>query len=262
MLVGCGAPLPIAAAGESTDRIVSIDYCADQMVLGLVDRNRIAAVSDEIDADPLFAGRLGAGLPRARPEIESIIALRPSLVVRSYAGGPRLDAALTRAGIAIFTLPYANTLNDVRVSVRVSADALNARSAGARRLGQFDQDISAPMPGRRVTALYTTPGDYTAGGSTLIDEAMRASGLTNAEQRNGWHRLQTERLVSNPPTLVIRAFGEAAVHRTDRWSGSDHAALARAFAPARQIDIPGSWVACGNWRIGHAVAAMRASAHD
>lgn len=113
-----------------------------------------------------------------------------------------------------------------------------------------------------MSALYTTPGDYTTGGSTLIDEAMRAGGLTNIERRTGWHRLQTESLVSNPPALVIRAFGEAAAHRTDSWSGSDHAALTHAFASARHLAIPGSWVACGNWRIGHAIAAMRATAHD
>lgn len=257
MVSGCGSAAErTLAPPPATDRIVSIDYCADQMVLGLVERNRIAAVSPETAADPLFAERLARALPRVRPEVEAILALRPTLVVRSYAGGERLEAMLRRAGVPVLTLPYAATLADVRAGVASSAAALGAGDAAARRLAQFDHETrpSVQAPAR---ALYTTPGDYTAGTGTLIDEAIRRAGWHNAETRTSWRRLDAEGLIARPPALVIRAFGESRAHRTDLWSGSAHQALRRAFGGSTTVDIPGSWLACGNWRIGHAIAAMR-----
>lgn len=261
LLAGCGAgsvgagPSPAAAA----PRIVSIDYCADQMVLGLVERDHVAAVSHEAGADPLFAGRLAGGLPRVRPDAEAIIALRPTLVVRSYAGGVRLEALLRQAGVRVFTLPYASTLAEVRAGVLASGAALGADAAARDRVRRFDRDIGhAGNTG--PTALYTTPGDYTAGAGTLIDAMVRQAGYANAERRDGWHRLDVETLVRRPPALVIRGFGESGAHRTDRWSASGHHALSAAFHTSQSVDIPGSWLACGNWRIGHAVARLRRTA--
>jgi iron complex transport system substrate-binding protein len=257
LLCGCAGT---EHAPTGRDRIVSIDYCADQLVLGLVDRTRIAAVSREVTADPLFAARLASGLSRIKPDAERILALRPTLVVRSYAGGSRLEAALRRAGVRVHTLPYAESVADVRRSVLASGDALNARVAAAARIAILDRELGSPSRPSGLTALYTTPGDYTAGSVTLIDDAIRQAGLRNAEHRAGWHRLSVEQLVAAPPALIIRAFGEARAHRTDRWSGSDHQALRRALAGQREVHLPGSWVACGNWRIGHAVTAMRNAA--
>lgn len=253
LLTGCAgaAPLP-----DGRDRIISIDYCADQMVLGLVASDRITAVSHEADADPLFAGRVASGLRRVRPDAEAILALRPTMVVRSYAGGPQLDAVLRQAGVRVLTLPYAGTLAEVRSGVLRSGLALGSGATARERLAQFDRELGNGE-GSGATALYTTPGDYTAGPGTLIDEVVTRAGWRNAETRSGWHRLRSEQLVAAPPTLVIRAFGESRAHRTDQWSGSQHPALRQAFAASREVDIPGSWLACGNWRIGHAVARLR-----
>jgi iron complex transport system substrate-binding protein len=243
-------------SSTSTDRIVSIDYCADQMVLGLAAPERVAAVSHEAAADPLFAGRLAVDMPRVRADAEAILALRPTLVVRSYAGGARLEAMLQRAGVRVFTLPYADSLDAVRAGVLASGEALDARPAAEARVRQFDQEVARVDPVGGL-ALYTTPGDFSAGPDTLIGEMIHRSGWINAERRAGWHRLDAERLIANPPQLVIRAFGESKAHRTDNWSRSDHAALRNAFANSAGIAIPGSWVACGNWRIGHAVTQLR-----
>lgn len=260
LMAGCGTeadtsdrPIP------GTDRIVSIDYCADQMVLGLVERNRVAAVSPEAAADPLFAGRLAGDLPRVRPDAEAILALRPTLVVRSYAGGARLEAMLERAGVAVFTLPYSGTVAEVRAAVVASGQTLGAEGAARARLRQFDRELAGAAAATEF-ALYTTPGDYTAGPGTLINELIQRGGWRNAERRDGWHRLDAEGLIANPPELVIRAFGESRAHQTDNWSGSNHRALRSAFAESAEAAIPGSWLACGNWRVGHAVARLRAAA--
>lgn len=248
-------------ATPATDRIISLDYCADQMLLGLVDKSRIAAVSPEVSSDPLFSAPLARGLPRVRPDVERILALRPTLVVRSYGGGPRMESALRRAGIRVFTLPYADDIPAIRRAITASGDALDARRAAARRLASFDAAVASAdlAQGSLPTALYVTPGDVTTGPDSLTGRLFAAAGYTSYEQRPGWHRLPVERLVVEPPDLIVRAFYDSPTHRQDRWSSSNHAALRRSLAHVPSVELPGSEIACGNWLAGDALRRLVAA---
>lgn len=257
---------PVAGPAQNdrpNDRIVSLDYCADQMVLGLVDKSRIAAVSHEVASDPLFSEPLARGLPRVRPDIERVLALRPTLVVRSYAGGPRMESALRRAGISVFTLPYADDLPAIRRAVNASGQALSAAAAASRRLAEFDRALSAaaalPAPSQRPTALYVTPGDVTTGPDSLVGRLIFAAGYTSYDQRPGWHRLPVERLVTQKPALVVRGFYDSLTHHQDNWSASGHRVLAQSLANTESVDVAGSDIACGNWLAGRALERMVAA---
>lgn len=253
------AAQPQAMTASPGNRIVSIDYCADQMLLGLVPKARIAAVSVDADSDPLFAAPRAIGLPRVRADVERVLAYRPSLVIRSYGGGPRMEAALRRAGIPVFTLPYADDIASVRATISASGAALNAHAAADRRLAELDAALSsADASVRPISALYVTPGDVTTGPDSLVAKAMAAAGLVSYDQRPGWHRLPVERLLAQPPRLVVRGFFDSAAHRQDHWSSSSHHALRRALANVPQVDVPGSEIACGNWLLGQAVRRMAA----
>lgn len=253
------APANRSAAGKPdrlTDRIVSIDYCADQMLLGLVDRSRIAAVSVDVESDPDFSAPLAGGLPRVRADVERVLALRPTLVVRSYGGGPRMESALKRAGIRVFTLPYSDTLPAIRSAIRASGNALAVPGAASRRIAQLDSAIPTIVSSSKGTALYITPGDVTTGPDSLIAGIMQAAGYASYEQRPGWHRLPVEQLVATPPNLVVRGFFDSPAHRQDRWSSSGHTVLTSALAGVRHVDVPGSEIACGNWLVGNAIRRL------
>lgn len=256
-LGGC-ARLHPAASGE---RIVSIDYCADQMLLGLVARDRIAAVSVEADNDPGFAAPLARGLPRVRADAERILALRPTLVVRSYAGGPRLEAALRRAGVGVYTLPYVANLDDVSAAMTSSGRALRAERAAAARGAEWRASLSRAMamPRGRGTALYLTPGDVTTGPDSFVAGLLEAAGFTSYDGRPGWNRLPLEAIATRAPALVVRAFFDSKANRQDRWSSSSHAVLRRALAGQPSVTIPGGEVACGNWLAARALDRLVAS---
>lgn len=260
LTAACVPAPPASQAGERRAgyRIVSIDYCADQMLLGLVPRNRIAAVSVDAASDTLFAGRHAGGLPRVRAEVERILALRPTLVVRSYGGGPRIEAMLERAGVPVFTLPYANDVATVRDGIVAAGEALSAQAMAQTRVASFDRAIarartSAGPSGR---ALYMTPGDVTTGPGGLIADLLGQAGYRPFEARSGWHRLPVERMVSDKPDLVVRAFFDNAVHQQDRWSSSGHAVLAGALRDVPSVSVPGATLACGNWLAGDALTAI------
>jgi iron complex transport system substrate-binding protein len=254
------APLPPASGETDGERIVSIDYCADQMVLGMVERERIAAVSRDVASDPDFSLRLAQGIARVRPEVEAVLALRPTLVVRSYGGGPRFAETMERAGVPVFTLPYAASLTDIDASLVEAGAAMDAegRAAMLRRdlqRAMLDaRQVSAGEDG--ASALYVTPGDVTTGPGSLIAALLTAAGYASIETRPGWHRLPLEQLTRTKPDIVVRAFFESPAHQQDRWSSAGHRALAEAVRDVHQVTVSGSELACGNWRAGDALRRM------
>lgn len=249
LLGGCVPVNPLTRS----DRIVSIDYCADQMVLGLVERDRIAAVSVDVASDPGFSLPRSAGLPRVRPEVERVLALRPTLVVRSYGGGGRFAEAMEAAGVPVFTLPYAATLADVDDVMAAAGEALGSQTMASRRREALAEALSrARRQGAGGSALYMTPGDVTTGPGSMISELFAAAGYRSYEQRPGWHRLPVERLVVQPPDLVVRGFFETTAHQQDRWASSAHAALRDRLAGVPTVTVPGSELSCGNWLVGRA----------
>lgn len=254
VLTGCQPHGPLPAR----QGVVSIDYCADQTVLGMLPRGTIRAVSFEADSDASFSAPRAKGLARIRPQLEDIARLRPAIVVRSYGGGPHLTRQLEAMGIRVVQLGYAATLDDVRADVRRVGDELRARDTAAELIARFDADVvsARPLPRDRPTALYVTPGDVTAGPGSLVAEVIGAAGFRPYRSAPGWGSLPLEEMVRRPPDVVFRAFFDSSRYRQDRWSSSRHPVVAYAAREARDVEVPGAWLSCGNWLTGHAVAAL------
>lgn len=237
--------------------IISIDYCADQMLLKLAKRERVSGVSKEIDLDKSFAAPLAVNLPRVRANIEDILALRPSMVVASYAGSPMLDAQLARVGVRVVRLGYAAKLEDIPPTIRAAARQFEAKPAGEATVAEFRAKLrgaakSGPLP----TLLYLTPGGVTTGAGSLIDDAIQAAGYRNFESRTGWHSLPLETMAMHRPDAVLTAFFDNRQHDQDAWSSARHPLVARSLAGKPVLAVPGSAVSCGNWLIGDVVKQL------
>ena len=94
-------------------RIVSLDYCADQYLLQLVEPERILALSRDAGREFSYLREAAAGLPTVRPAAEDVLVLGPDLVIRTYGGGPNAAAFYARAGVAVLDIGNPNTLDEV-----------------------------------------------------------------------------------------------------------------------------------------------------
>lgn len=257
LLAGCQPRAPLA------DRhgVVSIDYCADQMAIGLLPRGQIRAVSFEADSDVSFSGPRAVGIAQLRPTLEDIVALRPAIVVRAYGGDTRLAGQLEKLGIRVVQLGYAATMADVRTDVLRVGGELGAEAQARALIARFDADLAnaPPAPTERPRALYVTPGDVTTGPGSLVAEVIGAAGFTPYRERPGWGSLPLEEMVRRPPDLMFRAFFDSSRYQQDRWTSSRHPIVARTARNAIDVEVPGAWLACGNWLAGHAVARLAAA---
>lgn len=238
-------------------RIVSLDYCADQFVLKLVDRDRILAVSPDADADFSYMREAAAGLRVVRPVAEDALVLKPDLVVRSYGGGPNVTAFFERAGVPVLNVAWASDIDDVKRVIGEMAEGLGEAARGDAVIAEMNARLEAiKKNSQNQTALYMTPAGVTTGPGSLVHEMLRAAHLNNFQEESGWRSIPLERLAYEQPDLVATAFFDAKTDHPDAWSAMRHP-IARAQLRTRPtVSLDGAWTACGGWFLMDAVEAL------
>jgi iron complex transport system substrate-binding protein len=253
---------PTYAAPPS--RIVSLNLCTDQILLYLVPRERIVALSwlaADRDVSPVADDI--AGLKLVRGGAEEILALAPDMVLANpYAAAPTVDL-LKRLGYATEVIPFAQDFDGIRLAVRRVAAAVGEPARGEALVARFDAALAsttlAPTTARPPEALVYQVNGLVSGSGSLIDAALAASGLGNqASTRRlaSGGRLALESLVAAPPDLVVLAQAP----RTYATVVSDnlrHPALQRLMQLKPSLVLPMPLWLCGSPRITDAIKLLR-----
>ncbi|MCY3689632.1 MAG: ABC transporter substrate-binding protein [Gammaproteobacteria bacterium] len=259
LLAACDEGLrTVPQAGEFRPmRIVSLDYCADQYVLKLVEPERILALSRDAAREFSYLRELAVGMPTVRPVAEDVLVLGPDLVVRSYGGGPNAAAFYARAGVAVLNVGNANTIDEVMSVMADVAAGLDEPERGQAVIEETRQRLaSLPESGSESRTLYMTPGGVTTGPGSLVHEMLIAAGLQNFQQTPGWRPIPLELLAFEAPELVAFAtFGASAAHQ-DAWSAMRHPIARTQLADREVVPLQGAWTACGGWFLLDAVEAL------
>lgn len=229
-------------------RIVSLDYCADQFVLALADREQIAALSvGSLRDDSYFRAR-ALGIRQTRGTLEDVLALRPDLVIRNW-GGP-WDAERVYARFNVPVLDVGDTPNfvEARADLVDAASVLGHPARGAALARDLDTRL-ARLTSQRSNApvMYLSGGGAVAGRGTMVDAVIAAAGGRNVRSESSWQVLPLERMVQTPPALIALGFFDTGRDRVNAWSPSRHPALRHALANARTLTLPPATVACEAW---------------
>lgn len=262
----CGGTAPGGGAGSGGDsdprasRIVSLDYCADQFVLGLAERERILALSPDAGRDFSYLRAEAAGLPTVRPRAEDVLALEPDLVVRSYGGGPRAGVFFERAGVPVLQIDYAPDVDAVRDRIRQAALALGVPGRGEALIGGMDARLEqARVTVRDANALYLAPSGVAAGSGTFVDHLIAEAGLENFDDGIGWRSIPLERLAYETPDVYAVAVFEQAGHNLP-WTPFRHPVAVRRVQAGPAVSLDGATTSCGAWFLADAVEALAAGA--
>jgi iron complex transport system substrate-binding protein len=243
-------------------RIVSLGICADQYVLAMVGRERIAALS-VYAADPYLSlyHELATGLPQTRGSTEELVALAPDLVLANPWGGSKALSALERLGIPVLRLGQPVTLAEVDREARRIAAALGEPERGERLIARSHAAIAAVKArahGAPVNAAYLMPGGYTAGRESFVDTVLTAAGIGNTAARmgkTGWTSLSLEELAVETPDALIFGFFHPG-HHTLANRYRRHGLLTRLAAGKPVIDMPDRYWSCGGWFVHEAISYL------
>lgn len=264
ILSTCGRPPTQPAADTARPaRIVSLDYCADQYVLKLVDREHILAVSPDATKDFSFMRDAAHGVPTVRPIAEDVLLLKPDLVVRSYGGGPGAGHFFEQAGVPVLDVGWAPDLPAVLANTQRIADGLGEHERGAALVAETQARLDALSKNPKgKTALYMTPAGVTTGPGSLVHEMIVAAGLDNFETSPGWRSLPLEQLAYEQPDVIAAAFFGTLTNHPDAWSPMKHPVARAQLANHTTVPLEGAWTSCNGWFLVTGIEALSEGAGE
>jgi iron complex transport system substrate-binding protein len=199
-----------AIAAEEPHRIVSMNLCLDSVLVELVPREHILALS-QYSRDPWRStiADVAATLPYTNETAEEVVALRPDLVLASRHSAIATRNALARVGVRFELFGVPQSVEESLEQIRRLAKLLHREAQGEALVGRIEAAMSRarPTPGERaLTAAIYQPGGLSTGANSVTGELMKIAGLENVAARYGvtsYRPLPLELLISAPPEVLL-----------------------------------------------------------
>jgi len=251
-----------AQADAKPARIVSLDLCADQLLIELVERGRIAAVT-HLAADPEVSAiwEKGKGIPITRGNAEDVLRYKPDLILAGPFGVAQTVSLLRRLQANVVVVPLASDLEGVRTAVRIVATAVGEKARGEAMIDAFDRRLASMAVAAQASApsavVYQVGGAVSVAGN-LADVVLAAAGFRNkaAEYRlTRGGQVPLELLAASPPDLIVLT-SMADEYRTVVGDNLRHPVLGRLRQQRASIDVPWRLWQCGTPHIAAAIARL------
>jgi iron complex transport system substrate-binding protein len=234
---------------QTPQRVVTVNLCLDQLTLRLAAPGQLVGVS-YLAGDgrlSLLADRARAIAP-VRASVESILELRPDLVIFEASAHATVKRLLRGAGVRLLELPWASSLEQAEALIARLAKALGRDEAGEALLAGMRSALASLVwrGPTTATAAVLQANRGTPGKGSLMDELLRLTGYRNLAAELGvvgWGRLSLEQVVaSQPDLLVLDAEANASPARATEFV--DHRALQWLAGSARVVPVPLKYTIC------------------
>ncbi len=212
------------AADLHPRRIVSLALVTDEILVHLVSKDRIAALHP-ISANPTFSNIADqvAGHHKISPDTETILRLRPDLILAASFNGPHLLGNLRRLGCQVVVMSRFDSFESIRENVLRIARAVGEEARGNALLKEMDQKLETITPPeargeKPPRVLFIGPSGFTAGRGTTVNEVIRLAGGHNVAGGilTGIGRLSPEILLRLRPDIILRS-SYTPLDATTKW---------------------------------------------
>ena len=201
---------------KKPSKIVSLTLTSDEMLLSLVEENRIAAVS-HISVDPGLSNvaEEAEKIPvKAKLELESLITLQPDLIIVSDFTDQNAIKQLRDAKIVVYVMAIPNNIEQVKNAVSELANLVGEEQNGQdiiawmdSKLKAIDDKIKTLKEEQKVKAMSYDSFQCTHGKGTTFDDIAKHAGVTNMASEAGmemWPEISKEKIIDmNPEALFL-----------------------------------------------------------
>jgi iron complex transport system substrate-binding protein len=253
---------PVIANGKPT-RVISINLCTDQLVLQLLDRDRIASVT-YLAADPTisYSASRAVGLVKNHGLAEEVVALNPDLILAGAFTSRPTTSLLKKLGYRVIEFEMAGSFETLRQNIIKAGEVLDEEKKAGRLVTQFDRALgNLASSGRLVSAIILQPNAAGAGNVSLLDDIFRSANLTSISLGQGilgigW--LTLDQVIWAQPELIISDM-------EPRWPSLGHLAMRHpAYRAIRdkqgrvpnRVNLPANLWNCGGPQIAKAVSIL------
>jgi ABC-type hemin transport system substrate-binding protein len=228
--VACARPpAPAGLEGAAPQRIVSLTPALTEILFAVGAGDRVVGVTQYCDYPPAAKAKPKVG-GYVNPSVESVLALKPDLVLVSPGPGNR-DAALAmqRAGLRL-EIVRAETVEESLAAIEGVARIVGVETAGrdlaASVRARLDAVVKRVLAAPRVRTLFCVQTDpiIAAGRDTLPSQLLELAGGSNVVAAVRYPRLDVEAVAAARPELILQArmdVANGAAHEEDafwkRW---------------------------------------------
>lgn len=250
-----------ASAAAVPQRVMSLNLCADQLLLALLPEQRIASLSwlSQTEGDPYWL-TTAQRLPANHGTAEEVLATHPDLVIAGAYTTGATRRLLARTGTPLLVLQPAQDWAGIRAVTRQVAAAVGERARGEQLLAQMDatllrlQQQTSPTPLRVIA--WSGSGTDVPGRDTLFDAILTAAGAVNVGAAvAGRADFDLERLLQLRPEVLMRGAAYAATPSL-RGEAVNHRVLRKLYAGA-QLTYPEAVYGCGVPRAAQMALQLR-----
>ena len=202
--------LPGSAPAAPAARIISLAPNLTEVLYDLGMGAQVVAVSSYCDYPPAVKAKPKIG-GMSNPSLESIVAMKPDVVVLTDDGNPReIEERLRGLGIRTYVF-RAKRLEDLPREIRVLGSALNAEAQAERSARRIERAVrryrqtSGPAPARRVLVVVQPEPLMVAGSGTAMHDVLTLLGLRNvaADAHGGYPRYSLEEVIRQAPDVIF-----------------------------------------------------------
>lgn len=199
-----------ASSADIHPRVMSLNVCTDQLVLGLADHDQIVSLSN-LSEDPglSFLRAKAAGYPKNRGLAEEVFVARPEIVVTGTYSLHTTTAVLNRLGVRVEEFAYAQTLDTIAADIRRMGVIVGQRTRAERIAVEFERELASfetIPPGRWPSVVVFEQNGIVLGAGTLADSILKAVGFRNLAAEQGYSGMvpyPLELLVKDRPDVVL-----------------------------------------------------------
>ena len=196
-------------------RIVSLSLGADEILLELVSKERIMALTYLAD-DPSISNVAEQAklIPKkVRGNAESIIALQPDLLFIADWQPVELIQTLRDAGIPVYVYKTPQSIEDVKLVIHDMAHAVGEEKLGQQMVARMEQQLRTVQialkeisPAERKTVVLFSLMGGIGGKGSLFDDICQYAGVVNGASKVGVRKhefMSKEQIVEARPDVLI-----------------------------------------------------------
>lgn len=244
---------PFHCAAAIPPSVVSLNVCADQLVLALADEEQILALS-MLSHDPAasFYFEQARWHNVSDGSAESVLRLNPGLVIAGEYTTAYSVRLLQELGMRVEILPIADSVDSLFANIAQVGKWLMQQDRANEIISAFRHRLEALVQsnGSAPLAVYYDANGYTAGSRSLRGEILMLAGWENLAQRIGieyYGSIALETLVMHRPDVII-----SSPYAPGTWSRAQqlikHPVMQSKNEAWRRVNIPSRATLCaGPW---------------
>lgn len=215
-------PLKVTDAGgfemtiqSEPQHIVSLTLGSDEILLGLVNKNRILALTkyaEDAGISNVSAEAAGVAERATMEQLESVIALKPDLVILDTWADAKYVKQLRDAGINVYAFKTPSNIEEQKTTIAEIANITGAAAKGQEildwmdaKLNEVESKLAHLKPEEKRTVMdYGELGS--SGKGTNFDDIVTRAGLINVISKagmEGWPVISKEKIIEFNPEIII-----------------------------------------------------------